>query len=427
MIKVALCHNETEFLCDAQSIYLQKLIPRLIERGISVTLFLISPRNPERCFLWRFCQDNGVPIRATPSLGSMTNNIRWLVGSARAIGADVVVTHHCHWALSAAASLRALRIPTIGVLHCEDEATERIVALYGVRGSPLLQSRFVAVSSGVAEMAKRTGAVVPVKTIPNGIEVGHLYCGWRTQPLKVCFFGRLVQQQKRILDLTHQFCDAAERLSGVEFHIWGGGEQEDEVRRILRRRAALLPVHLHGAITNPEVLAAMREHDVIVLLSEYEGLPFSLLEGMSCGLIPVVSDFDKSEDPLVVDGENGIVLEDYRSQFVPAIEALIKDPGLRQRLSMAARDRISADFGIGAWADSWAELIVEAGTSGDCEKLPRSERIAYVPRSYRLQGCRYFILPFDHIVKWAAVLRSLAFRAIEGFRRSVLIYTASSR
>lgn len=407
MINVALCHNETDFLCDAQSIYLQKLIPLLEARGFIVTLLLISPRSPKKCFLWTFCEENDYRIKASPSLGSMTNNMRWLIETADAIRADVIVTHHCHWALSAAASLREVGISTIGVLHCEDDATRRMLELYGATGSPLLQSRLVAVSPGVAEMANQFGVIVPVTTITNGIEFEHTSENKRNYPLKVCYFGRLVQQQKRILDLTDQFCKAAELLSDVEFHIWGGGEQQPDVRNILLDRGSGLPVYLHEAIPNPEVLARMREHDVIVLLSDFEGLPFSLLEGMSCGLVPVVSDFDKSNDPLVIHGVNGLVLNDHKSDFISAIQLLRDKNDLFERLRKAARSKIASDFGIEAWADNWAGLIRDTVESEDPPHFPRSRNIVDIPKKYQLPEGKYFSAPLDYFVKLGARARAL--------------------
>jgi glycosyltransferase involved in cell wall biosynthesis len=47
---------------------------------------------------------------------------------------------------------------------------------------------------------------------------------------------------------------------------------------------------MRGSIPYTEVASVLREHDAFILLSDFEGLPLSLLEAMAEGVVPVVSD-----------------------------------------------------------------------------------------------------------------------------------------
>jgi glycosyltransferase involved in cell wall biosynthesis len=86
-----------------------------------------------------------------------------------------------------------------------------------------------------------------------------------------------------------------------------------------------LAVHRHRAgLSNDEVLAEMREHDVLVLPTLYEGLALVLLEAMACGLTVITTPNS---------GLSGMI-EDKREGFLVPLRA---SEALRERLRLMAR------------------------------------------------------------------------------------------
>ena len=80
--------------------------------------------------------------------------------------------------------------------------------------------------------------------------------------------------------------------------------------------------------------------DVFLLPSFYEGLPMSLLECMSFGMIPVTTNVGSISE-FVQDGKTGLLLQMKDSQsIVDAINLLSKDTDLRRNLSKNAREKI---------------------------------------------------------------------------------------
>lgn len=69
-----------------------------------------------------------------------------------------------------------------------------------------------------------------------------------------------------------------------------------------------------GVVSGDEKLKAIQLSDYFVLPSYSEGLPISLLETMSCGLIPIVSD-DESLSLIVEHRVNGIVVKRNHQQI----------------------------------------------------------------------------------------------------------------
>jgi glycosyltransferase involved in cell wall biosynthesis len=105
-----------------------------------------------------------------------------------------------------------------------------------------------------------------------------------------------------------------------------------------------------------EVLASAH---VFVLPSRDEGLPMAMLESMGHGLVPVVSPVGSIPE-VVRDGENGLLVP---ACDVPgltrALESLLADPGLRQRLGKAARSTVepfAIENYIGELGRQWERL-----------------------------------------------------------------------
>ena len=68
--------------------------------------------------------------------------------------------------------------------------------------------------------------------------------------------------------------------------------------------------------------------------SRSEGLPMAMLEAMSCGCVPVISNVGNVKDA-AHDGENAFVVDDYLDieAFVDRIHQLLDDEELRNEMS----------------------------------------------------------------------------------------------
>jgi GalNAc-alpha-(1->4)-GalNAc-alpha-(1->3)-diNAcBac-PP-undecaprenol alpha-1,4-N-acetyl-D-galactosaminyltransferase len=81
---------------------------------------------------------------------------------------------------------------------------------------------------------------------------------------------------------------------------------------------------------------------VFVLASEYEGTSNALMEAMSMGLVPVISNLSGGNLALVEDGKNGLVAPvNDPATLANILRQLIESSDLRQRLGRAAAMRVS--------------------------------------------------------------------------------------
>jgi glycosyltransferase involved in cell wall biosynthesis len=96
--------------------------------------------------------------------------------------------------------------------------------------------------------------------------------------------------------------------------------------------------------------------DIFVLSTRSEGLPLSILEAMSAGL-PVVASRVGGIPELVVDGETGLLVPPGDpSSLATAIERLMEEPALRDRLGAAGRARVEELFDLGRCRREHLEL-----------------------------------------------------------------------
>ena len=184
--------------------------------------------------------------------------------------------------------------------------------------------------------------------MPPGLEIGQLpnkkdsqeSYGLSTTTLQCAFIGRVTQIKRpdRFLDVVSEI-----RKRGVqlEFFMAGDGELLDSCReRIVREN---LPVEVLGWQSNIEkVLSAA---DLVLLTSDNEGTPLSLIQAGMAGL-PVVTTRVGSVPEVVLDGATGIITGLGVQEIAGAVEKLANSNELRDSMGAAAKEFTLANFGI---------------------------------------------------------------------------------
>jgi glycosyltransferase involved in cell wall biosynthesis len=154
--------------------------------------------------------------------------------------------------------------------------------------------------------------------------------------------------------------EAVERLANeLPIHLLLVGDVRgvrDDTRAELTTQVAA--AGLQQAVSFCGVVPDPRRHlwaaDVLVLPSEREGMPNSLLEGLACGL-PCVAPSSAGGDE-VLDAATGIVPPTNAPEaLATALRRLADDAGLRGRMGVAARER-TREFDVERVADRYDQL-----------------------------------------------------------------------
>ena len=171
-----------------------------------------------------------------------------------------------------------------------------------------------------------------------------------TDRLQCALIGRVTQIKRpdRFLDVVSE---SKTRGLNLDFFIAGDGELLDSCRERITIEA--LPVKILGWQSNIErVLSAA---DIVVLTSDNEGTPLSLIQAGMAGL-PVVSTNAGSVSEIVLNDITGITTEVDVQQIADALENLVSNPGLCAQLGNAAQEFTLANFGVQRLVNEHEEL-----------------------------------------------------------------------
>jgi len=178
-----------------------------------------------------------------------------------------------------------------------------------------------------------------IKVLPEK-EISLKSFGITTGNLQCAFIGRVTQIKRpdRLLDVVSEM---KRRGVDLDFFIAGDGELLEACQK--RISDQVLPVKVLGWQSDIEkVLSAA---DIVVLTSDNEGTPLSLIQAGMAGL-PVVATHVGSVPEVVLDGLTGIITSlDYK-EVANALEKLAGSKILREQLGHAAQAFTLANFGI---------------------------------------------------------------------------------
>ncbi len=195
-----------------------------------------------------------------------------------------------------------------------------------------------------------SGSVLPekVKASYYGEERGN-------DILRIVYSGRVVQPQKRVLDLIGILAHIVKRHPGkVEVSIIGDGPLKKRVRELLERKGVEEAFRFYSKIYGDAYYELLKEHDVQVLFSDFEGLPGSVMDAMGCGLVPVVTSF-KGSDELVNHRLNGFRLKSRR-ELIPLVRNLLTHPEQLRPMGEASRELAKKQFSIDRNVEDWVSF-----------------------------------------------------------------------
>ncbi len=154
------------------------------------------------------------------------------------------------------------------------------------------------------------------------------------------FIGRVTQIKRpdRFLDVVVEV-----KARGIDLHFIVAGEGDLLQYCKDRVRTENLPVTFLGWREDIEVVLAAA--DLVLLTSDNEGTPLSLIEAGMVG-IPVVATNVGSISEIVIDGETGLLTDLSVSALADAVEALVADAALRKAMGAAGKARAEQYFSL---------------------------------------------------------------------------------
>lgn len=173
---------------------------------------------------------------------------------------------------------------------------------------------------------------------------------------RIVCVGRL-SPEKGQAGLLQAFASVAQDLPDLHLVLVGDGPDADELGGIADRLGLSGNVKFAGRLGEVDTLAEIARSDILVLPSFMEGLPIVLMEAMAIGTAVIASRVAGIPE-LVEDNKNGLLFTPSNwNELAHCIRHLANDDGLRERLAVAGRERVSADFDSRKSADRLLQLF----------------------------------------------------------------------
>jgi len=340
------------------STWMQRVLPLLQGTGVAVEVHMMAfyGQPGTNC---TYFQERGIPVRWIPWQQHLPYAVRAFLRFLEQGQPDVYVPNCIVPAYFAAGYARRSGIPTVGVLHSDDPFHWGIVDEF-IKGTPGFRlSAVVPVSafleSEISSIAMALG--VAVRRIGCGVPVPNKSTQAPDLAFRLVYTGRLIEEQKRSSDVAVALCEVVRRNPNLEAWIVGDGPARKAVEGIIQEKGMGARVRLLGRLDNVDVFGILAQCHSLVLLSDYEGLPVSMLEAMATGVVPICLDMRSGIREVVQHGVNGLIVKDRAEDFFTSVEALQGDLAWWKQLSIAARETVGERYSIENCARQWVDFL----------------------------------------------------------------------
>lgn len=256
------------------------------------------------------------------------------------------------------------------IFHVEHNARERYTRRrlrQSLALAPHTQAS-IGVSEGVrTSLIERGFAPAQCIAIPNGIALERfpdslLPARWQDREAAILMVSRFARQKDHAT-LVHALALLRDRGLTPALYLAGAGSQ-----RLLRQTQALserLDLHAQvrflGSVSDlPERLAATQ---VFVLSTRWEGMPLALVEAMAAGCACVGTDVVGVREVIDPDHTGLLVPPADASALADAIQRVLLDPALAERLGAAARAQALKEHGHELMWQRYRALVPEEGVA----------------------------------------------------------------
>lgn len=168
--------------------------------------------------------------------------------------------------------------------------------------------------------------------------------------------GRLnrVKGFSRLIEIFSQIHSA---VPDWKLLIVGEGEERSSLETLIQSFSLENQVMLTGQKSSTEIEELMNDASIYAMTSHSEGLPFVLLEALSCGLPIIAYDVRVGPRAIVEDRVNGFLIPEHDQQkFIIALLDLIQNDNLRQTMSNHAYAR-AKDFSKDRIKNQWNNIL----------------------------------------------------------------------
>ncbi|MEM8757310.1 MAG: glycosyltransferase [Planctomycetota bacterium] len=273
--------------------------------------------------------------------------------AAHRLEPDIVIPNHGDPACMVAGQLRHAGVRCVGFGLTDDDYYREQLLHTSWDGA-------VAGSEAIAAWLKPLAGDRPFATIQHGVPASPEPRDVTDHgPLELAYVGRVVEPQKRVMDLVPVARELSRLGVATRLHIVGEGAAMPQLREALSRADTPgVETVFHGWMSEGDVCAFYSGIDASVLMSDAEGTCMSMLGAMAFGVVPVMTRIESGAAAYVEDGVSGLLAGVGDTTTMARRLAWLA--GDRQRirdLGAEAHRRVAGERSIERFAAETADLL----------------------------------------------------------------------
>ncbi|MFS0561721.1 glycosyltransferase [Terribacillus sp. 179-K 1B1 HS] len=180
------------------------------------------------------------------------------------------------------------------------------------------------------------------------------------------------EPQKRLDEGIAAFKHVVERIPDAEYHIYGMGPLENDLKKQIKQLGLEQNVKLLGFSSNPA--ASYQSAACTILTSDFEGFGMVLTETLAAGTPAVSYDIKYGPKDIIRNDVDGyLVKKGDQKALAEKVVAIMKDSSLRDRLSARATE-VTERFSEESFKKDWVEMFGQTYTALEDDKPKEKKR-----------------------------------------------------
>lgn len=339
----------------------------------------------------RFLETQGIPCPLFKMPAATEHYTAWILEQIAIHRPDVFIgdTHVAGgYALS---WLNAWGIPSVMMVRNLDAYNLEVAHAFFGKNRAHHATALVCVNERIRQEVLKNHPAEPesVRVIPSGVPASAYRAQWPKEgPLRLVYAGVLMEERKRLLKLWEAF----EYAHTIDPHLHLTFIGDGPLRMVLEQKAIGAglkdKVSFTGVLMDDAYKAMLAKQQILLLFSDHEGTPGSVMDAMSCGLVPLCRNMEGITS-IIQHGHNGLIFDGSKEGFVAQLQKIKMESTWQQYAAQALED-FSARFSLNMALQSWDKLLKYLQ-----EKKPRPIAEVKVPSKIKLPPVRFHFANAD--------------------------------
>ena len=227
-----------------------------------------------------------------------------------------------------------------------------------------------------------------IRVIPSGAPASAYHASWPNgRAFHLVYSGVLMEERKRVLKLWEAYCYAVEQIPNLHLTFIGDGPLRPQLEQLVAHSGLQDKVNFTGLLLDDAYKQKLSQQHVLLLFSDHEGTPGSVMDAMSCGIVPLCRNMEGIET-LVKHGENGLIFDGSKEDFVQQLKKL-QEEHFWKGCSAAALHDFASHFSLETTLILWQSLME------DLFSRPLAKSLIKIPNHISLPPVRYHFANAD--------------------------------